>query len=80
MRSGNNVGCNNFTKRVSSCRACLNSSLNSANVTAYHYAYKTGTDLLRTNEYNVSSLNHSISRLDSSYDTSGLYHSKCFHF
>ena len=55
VRSGNNVCCDNFTERVSSCGACLNSSLNSTNVTTNHNAYKSGTDLLRTNKYNVSS-------------------------
>ena len=71
---------NNFAKTASSSTACFNSRLNSADVATNHDAYQTGTDLLGADEGNVSSLNHCISCFDSSYETSGLNHTKCeFH-
>ena len=42
------MNCDDLTKLLCSCASCLNSSLDSSNITANHNAYQSGTGLRRT--------------------------------
>lgn len=63
-----------FAEFSSGCATCLNSSVNSTNITSNHYAYETGTDFFCSNENYICSFEHCISCFDSSNKTSCFYH------
>ena len=51
--SGNYVRSDNLAERACSCSACVNSSLNCADVATNHDGNQTGTDLFLADEGNV---------------------------
>jgi hypothetical protein len=72
------VSSDNLTQARSGSATGLNSGLNSTDVATDHDGHETGTDLLGTNQSNVSSLNHSIGSLDCGNQTAGFNHTKSF--
>jgi hypothetical protein len=72
------VGSNDLTQAGGGSATGLNSGLNSTDIATDHDADQTGTDLLRANQSNVSSLYHCIGSFDSGNETAGFNHTKSF--
>jgi hypothetical protein len=72
------VNADQLADAPSGCRTGIGRRLDGTDIAANEDRYVTGSDVFLADQLNVRSLDHSIGRLNRSYETFGFHHTERF--